>query len=91
MTIVSSKLNRPILHHINVRPPGISRRSRGKGFAYYHPDGKTVRDKETLTRTRSLGHSAGLRDIWICRDGQGHIQAIGRDVKGRKQYRYHPA
>src|SRR5574338_465865 len=91
--IVSSGVRRLRIagvHYVDVQQPGISRRSRGKGFAYYHPDGKAVRDKETLARIRSLTIPPAWRDIWICRDGQGHIQAIGRDAKGRKQYRYHP-
>ena len=91
--IVSSgvrRLRTAGLHYVDVRQPGISRRWRGKIFAYYHPDGKVVGDKETLARIRSLTIPPAWRDIWICRDAQGHIQAIGRDAKGRKQYRYHP-
>jgi len=91
MKTAPSKLDIAGLHYVDVHQPGISRRRQGSGFAYYHPDGRTVRDKGTLTRIRSLVIPPAWRDIWICRDGQGHIQAIGRDSKGRKQYRYHPA
>ncbi|HEX5544089.1 MAG TPA: hypothetical protein VFX10_01265, partial [Nitrospira sp.] len=90
MSTAPSKLDVAGLHYVGVSQPGISRRRRGGGFAYFHPDGRAVRDKETLTRIRSLVIPPAWQDIWICRDAQGHIQAIGRDAKGRKQYRYHP-
>ncbi|HEY4086980.1 MAG TPA: DNA topoisomerase IB [Bryobacteraceae bacterium] len=69
---------------------GITRRKRGKGFVYLN-DGKPVRDPETLTRIRSLVLPPAWRDVWICCDPLGHLQAIGYDARGRRQYRYHPA
>jgi DNA topoisomerase I len=69
---------------------GISRQRRGKGFAYTSPDGAAVRDRATLTRIRALAIPPAWTRVWISSDPDGHIQATGRDAKGRKQYRYHP-
>lgn len=70
--------------------PGITRRSAGKGFSYVGPDGKTVRDRDTLTRIKSLVIPPAWTNVWICDSADGHLQATGRDARGRKQYRYHP-
>ncbi len=70
--------------------PGIGRRRCGKGWCYIGPDKKHVRDPETLARIRSLAIPPAWTEVWICPDPNGHIQATGRDAKGRKQYRYHP-
>lgn len=70
--------------------PGIARRPHGKGFAYRGPDGAAVRDAATLRRVRSLAIPPAYTDVWICPDPLGHLQATGRDAKGRKQFRYHP-
>jgi DNA topoisomerase-1 len=78
------------LRYIDDRRPAISRARRGKGFAYHGPDGRLIRDGETLTRIRSLAVPPAWSDVWICCDPSGHVQATGRDAKGRKQYRYHP-
>lgn len=69
--------------------PGITRRRAGKGFSYTGPDGEAVRDEETLRRIRNLVIPPAWTDVWICPIANGHIQATGRDAKGRKQYRYH--
>jgi DNA topoisomerase-1 len=69
--------------------PGIRRRRCGKGWCYIATDGKSVRDPETLARVRSLAIPPAWTEVWICPDPNGHIQATGRDAKGRKQYRYH--
>jgi DNA topoisomerase-1 len=69
--------------------PGINRRRAGSGFIYTMPDGKRVRDEATLARIRKLAIPPAYRDVWICRDPRGHIQATGIDARGRKQYRYH--
>lgn len=69
--------------------PGIRRRRSGKGFCYLDRDGKPVRDAKTLDRIRMLAIPPAWTDVWICPRATGHIQATGRDVKGRKQYRYH--
>jgi DNA topoisomerase-1 len=70
--------------------PGIRRLGRPGAFRYIGPDGKAVRDKETLQRVRSLVIPPAWTDVWICPDPRGHLQAVGRDARGRKQYRYHP-
>ena len=70
--------------------PGISRRRRGKSFFYLDPDGRRIGDAATLARIRSLAIPPAYQDVWICADENGHLQATGRDAKGRKQYRYHP-
>jgi DNA topoisomerase I len=70
--------------------PGIRRVRAGKGFRYVGPDGRAVRDAETLKRIRSLVIPPAWTDVWICPVPNGHLQASGRDARGRKQYRYHP-
>lgn len=79
------------LTYMSDEEPGIRRRRRGKGFGYVMPDGKTCRDKATLERIRSLAIPPAWTDVWICRKANGHLQATGRDARGRKQYIYHPA
>ena len=76
------------LTYVSTDAPGISRRRSGKGFAYRGPDGRPV-GREDLQRIRALVIPPAWRDVWICPDPDGHIQAIGYDEKGRKQYRYH--
>jgi DNA topoisomerase-1 len=69
--------------------PGISRRRRGAGFSYLDPEGGRVDDEDTLERIRALAIPPAWRDVWICADPYGHIQATGLDEAGRKQYLYH--
>lgn len=69
---------------------GIVRLRRGKGFRYVTSSGRAVRDAATLARIRSLAIPPAWTNVWISDDPDGHIQATGRDAKGRKQYRYHP-
>ncbi len=69
--------------------PGITRRMRGKAFIYYTPNGSPLRDPETLGRIRRLAIPPAWTEVWICPYENGHIQATGRDARGRKQYRYH--
>ncbi|HYN07131.1 MAG TPA: hypothetical protein VES67_07050 [Vicinamibacterales bacterium] len=69
--------------------PGISRIKRGRGFVYRLPDGRDVRDQQTLARLRRLAIPPAWTDVWIARDPAGHLQATGRDARRRKQYRYH--
>jgi DNA topoisomerase-1 len=78
------------LRYVSDIQPGIRRKRAGKGFAYVGPDGKTIRDAKELTRIRSLAIPPAYTDVWICTSPDGHIQATGRDARGRKQYRYHP-
>jgi len=70
--------------------PGITRRRAGKGFSYRDPDGKPIRDATLLQRLRALAVPPAWTDVWMCASPRGHIQATGRDARGRKQYRYHP-
>ncbi|HEY6013435.1 MAG TPA: hypothetical protein VIU37_05495, partial [Candidatus Limnocylindrales bacterium] len=69
--------------------PGITRRRAGRGFAYRDPEGRPVRDTRTLARIRTLAVPPAWTDVWITTDPLGHLQATGRDARGRKQYRYH--
>jgi DNA topoisomerase-1 len=69
--------------------PGLSRRRAGRGFTYRRPDGKTIRDRADIERIRRLAIPPAWQDVWICPDPLGHLQATGRDARGRKQYRYH--
>src|SRR5581483_6555263 len=70
--------------------PGIRRIRRGQGFIYLAPGGRPVRAAAELARIRSLAIPPAYRDVWICMRPAGHLQATGRDARGRKQYRYHP-
>jgi DNA topoisomerase-1 len=69
--------------------PGIIRRRAGKGFSYRGPDGKVINDKAALARIRALAIPPAWENVWVCADPNGHIQAVGYDARGRKQYRYH--
>jgi DNA topoisomerase I len=77
------------LRYANDVRPGIQRKTTGKAFRYLDPEGRPVRDEETLKRIKSLAIPPAWTDVWICPSPLGHIQATGRDEKGRKQYRYH--
>lgn len=76
------------LAYVSDSEPGIARRRSGKGFSYV-AGGKTVADKKTLARIAALAIPPAWTDVWISSDADGHIQATGRDQRGRKQYRYH--
>jgi len=69
--------------------PGVTRVRRGRGFSYTTADGQPLKDPELLARIRALAVPPAWRDVWICADPHGHIQAVGTDAAGRKQYRYH--
>lgn len=69
--------------------PGIRRLGRGRGFHYVGPNGKTIRDEQMLARIRALAIPPAWTDVWITTEPRGHLQATGRDARGRKQYRYH--
>ena len=71
--------------------PGISRRGRGRGFEFRDDEGRPVTDPEDLERIRELGIPPAWRDVWICPNPRGHLQATGTDAAGRKQYLYHEA
>lgn len=78
------------LTYVSDEKPGILRKRRGASFAYQLPSGASVRDKQILQRIRSLVIPPAWTEVWICPDEDGHLQATGRDARGRKQYRYHP-
>ncbi len=78
------------LRYVTDTTPGIQRKPAGKHFCYIDPDGKPVRDPQQLERIKSLGIPPAYTDVWICPIANGHLQATGRDARGRKQYRYHP-
>jgi DNA topoisomerase I len=77
------------LKRVRCTGPGISRRRQGRGFTYVHPNGQPVRDDATLERIRSLAIPPAWEEVWICPEERGHLQAVGTDAAGRKQYRYH--
>lgn len=78
------------LTYVHDDEPGIRRKKAGKGFTYLDPKGRTIKDPEELRRLKSLAVPPAYTDVWISPDPNGHIQATGRDARGRKQYRYHP-
>jgi DNA topoisomerase-1 len=78
------------LRYVSDTSPGIRRKRSGTGFTYASADGKRIADEKTLERIRKLAIPPAYTDVWICPSPNGHIQATGRDARGRKQYRYHP-
>jgi DNA topoisomerase-1 len=80
----------PDLHYVDDTQPGLTRKKlRGK-FVYYDPAGQRISDPDEIKRINSLAVPPAYTDVWICADPRGHLQATGRDARGRKQYRYHP-
>lgn len=77
------------LIYVSDRSPGIRRRRAGNGFVYIDPSGKMLHDAEEIYRINCLAIPPAWSDVWICPSPRGHIQAVGRDARGRKQYRYH--
>ena len=79
----------PDLHYVDDTLPGITRRTlRGK-FCYFDPAGQRITDPDEIKRINALAVPPAYTDVWICADPRGHLQATGRDARGRKQYRYH--
>lgn len=78
------------LRYVTDAEPGIRRHRAGRGFRYTRPDGTPEKDSLHLAWIRSLAIPPAWTDVWICRDRRGHLQATGRDARGRKVYRYHP-
>jgi DNA topoisomerase-1 len=78
------------LRYVSDKRPGIRRKKVGKGFSYVRPDGSKLTGPDALKRIKALAIPPAWTDVWICSFPDGHIQATGRDAKGRKQYRYHP-
>jgi DNA topoisomerase-1 len=79
-----------MLCYVDDALPGITRRRKGRYFAYFGPDGKRITDRDEIDRLNKIGLPPAYHDAWLCPSPHGHIQAIGYDDKGRKQYRYHP-
>ena len=77
------------LRYVSDREPGYRRVQTAKRFAYLSPDGTRVRDPAIVARISALAIPPAYRDVWICMDPNGHLQAVGWDARGRKQYRYH--
>ena len=77
------------LIYVSPDAPGVSRRRAGNGFIYIGPDRERITDPEVLRRIRALAVPPAWKDVWICVEPDGHIQAIGHDDNGRRQYRYH--
>jgi DNA topoisomerase-1 len=77
------------LRYVSDAQPGIHRRRIGQAFRYLGVDGRPIRDPGILQRIRALAIPPAWRDVWICPVAHGHLQAVGRDARGRKQYRYH--
>jgi DNA topoisomerase-1 len=78
------------LRYVSDDRPGIRRRKSGKGFTYIRADGSRLTEADVLDRIKALAIPPAWTDVWICPFKDGHIQATGRDARGRKQYRYHP-
>lgn len=86
----SSSLHAAALRYVTAAGPGITRRRAGGGFSYRTETGRVLRGQATLQRIRSLAIPPAWTEVWICPHPEGHLQATGRDARGRKQYRYHP-
>jgi DNA topoisomerase IB len=81
----------PRLRRSDCSGPGITRRRAGRGFAYYDENGERIDERDVIERIRELGIPPAWKDVWVCSDPRGHLQATGIDAAGRKQYRYHDA
>jgi DNA topoisomerase-1 len=89
LSITRPPKRNPRLRFVSDSTPGIRRVRSGSTFRYTRPDGRTIRDPATLKRIRALAIPPAWTDVWICPEAEGHIQAVGRDQRKRKQYRYH--
>jgi DNA topoisomerase-1 len=78
------------LHYVDDSQPGIRRKKVGRKFHYYDADGERITEPDEIKRLNALAVPPAYTDVWICADPCGHLQATGRDARGRKQYRYHP-
>jgi DNA topoisomerase-1 len=83
-------LSRVRLRHADCSAPGITRIRRGRGFSYTDATGAALTEAEALERIQALTIPPAWREVWICPDARGHLQATGIDAAGRKQYLYHP-
>jgi DNA topoisomerase I len=89
-SVASTRRRRMRLRRSSCSAPGFTRRRSGRGFAYNDPAGQLVRDPELLQRFRDLAIPPAWREVWICPWPNGHLQAVGTDSAGRRQYLYHP-
>lgn len=78
------------LRHSSDAEPGYTRKRQGRYWAYFDEKGNRVTDRDEIDRLNEIGLPPAYTDAWFCKDSNGHIQATGRDARGRKQYRYHP-
>src|SRR3954471_1356436 len=78
------------LHYVSDEQPGIRREKKGRDFQFINSSGRQIKDRDGLRRIRKLAIPPAWTDVWICPDPNGHLQATGRDDRGRKQFRYHP-
>src|SRR5437763_573096 len=77
------------LRYVSDDQPGYTRKPKNDGFEYFDTEGKAIRDEQRLLRMKRLAVPPAYTSVWICPSPNGHIQATGRDARGRKQYRYH--
>ncbi|MGZ8998195.1 MAG: DNA topoisomerase IB, partial [Allosphingosinicella sp.] len=80
----------PALRYVDDSLPGISRKRQGRYWQYFDSDGKRIKDREEIDRLNAVGMPPAYERCWFCPYPNGHIQAIGYDARGRRQYRYHP-
>jgi len=80
-----------MLRHSNDRKPGITRQRKGTGWAYFDADAKRITARDEIDRLNAIALPPAYTDAWYCPEPDGHLQATGRDARGRKQYRYHDA
>jgi len=78
-----------MLRHSTDSKPGITRTRKGTGSGYFDPDGKRITDRDEIDRLNAVALPPAYTEAWFCPDPDGHLQATGRDARGRKQYRYH--
>jgi DNA topoisomerase I len=78
------------LRYVDDSQPGITRRKRGRYWQYFDADGKRIADRDEIDRLNAIGMPPAYERVWLCADPTGHIQGVGYDDRGRKQYRYHP-
>ncbi len=86
---IGSKKRKQRLRRVDCAVPGITRRRRGRGFEYLDPEGKRIEDPDVLQRIKDLVVPPAWEQVWICPEPMGHLQAVGVDAAGRKQYLYH--
>ena len=79
-----------MLKYVDDSRPGITRKKLRLGWGYYGPDGKRITDRDEIERLNGIGMPPAYEKCWFCPDPNGHLQAVGYDARGRKQYRYHP-